>query len=124
MTSTGTVRPAGSAAMRTGAEYLRSLDDGRQVFFEGERIGRVIEHPAFRAAANSIAKLFDVAAASERASNDGSDRVPGRVGALTEGIDRSFHLRRPRRGRMGRRSSFRRSIAMTDASTSNADADW
>src|SRR5215831_12662382 len=52
-------------AMRTGAEYLRSLDDGRQVFVDGERVGRVTEHPAFREAARRIANLFDIAAAPE-----------------------------------------------------------
>jgi 4-hydroxyphenylacetate 3-monooxygenase len=52
-------------AMRTGAEYLRSLDDGRQIFLDGERVGRVIDHPAFRAAARSMAHLFDLAAAPE-----------------------------------------------------------
>src|SRR5215475_4282665 len=52
-------------ALRTGAEFLRSLDDGRQIFLEGERIGRVVEHPAFGGAARSIAKLFDIAAAPE-----------------------------------------------------------
>ena len=51
--------------MRTGAELLRSLDDGRQVFLDGERVGKVTEHPAFREAARSIARLFDVAAAPE-----------------------------------------------------------
>ncbi len=56
----------GSAqAMRSGAEYLRSLDDGRQVFLDGERVERVIDHPAFRAAARSLANLFDIAAAPE-----------------------------------------------------------
>ena len=51
--------------MRTGAEYLRSLDDGRQIFLDGERAGRVVEHPAFREAARSLAHLFDLAAAPE-----------------------------------------------------------
>ena len=45
--------------------YLRSLDDGRQVFLDGERVGKVIEHPAFREAARNIAQLFDIAAAPE-----------------------------------------------------------
>ncbi|HYW59126.1 MAG TPA: 4-hydroxyphenylacetate 3-hydroxylase N-terminal domain-containing protein [Xanthobacteraceae bacterium] len=52
-------------AMRTGAEYLRSLDDGRQIFLDGERVGRVVGHPAFREAARQIANLFDIAAAPE-----------------------------------------------------------
>jgi len=53
------------AGMRTGTDYLRSLDDGRQVFLDGERVGRVTEHPAFRAAARSMANLFDLAATPE-----------------------------------------------------------
>jgi 4-hydroxyphenylacetate 3-monooxygenase len=51
--------------MRTGSEYLRSLSDGRQVFVDGERVADVIQHPAFREAARSIARLYDIAAAPE-----------------------------------------------------------
>ena len=60
----GTTAGTGSA-MRTGAELLRSLDDGRQVFLDGEQVGKVIEHPAFREAARNLARLFDIAAAPE-----------------------------------------------------------
>ena len=52
--------------MRTGAEYLRSLDDGRQIFLDGERVAKVTQHPAFRAAALALANLYDIAAAPER----------------------------------------------------------
>ena len=51
--------------MRTGSEYLRSLDDGRQVFVDGERVKDVTTHLAFREAIRSIAKLYDIAAAPE-----------------------------------------------------------
>jgi 4-hydroxyphenylacetate 3-monooxygenase len=51
--------------MRTGAEYLRALNDGRRVFLDGERVADVTKHPAFRQAARSIASLFDIAAAPE-----------------------------------------------------------
>lgn len=51
--------------LRTGAEYLRSLQDGRQVFVDGERVADVVRHPAFREAARSIARLYDIAAAPE-----------------------------------------------------------
>ena len=51
--------------MRTGAEYLRSLKDGRQVFLDGERVKDVTAHGAFREAARSIARLYDIAAAPE-----------------------------------------------------------
>src|SRR5512144_1748995 len=51
--------------MRTGSDYLRSLDDGRQVFVDGEKVKDVTTHPAFREAARSIARLYDIAAAPE-----------------------------------------------------------
>jgi 4-hydroxyphenylacetate 3-monooxygenase len=62
--SSANKRPA-SAPLRTGADYLRSLDDGRQVFVDGERVDKVTEHPAFREAARSLARLYDIAAAPE-----------------------------------------------------------
>jgi 4-hydroxyphenylacetate 3-monooxygenase len=43
----------------TGAEYLESLRDGREVYIYGERVADVTAHPAFRNAARSIAKLYD-----------------------------------------------------------------
>lgn len=51
--------------MRTGAEYLKSLNDGRVVFLEGEKVADVTRHKAFREAARSVARLYDVAAAPE-----------------------------------------------------------
>ncbi|BAS28007.1 4-hydroxyphenylacetate 3-hydroxylase family protein [Limnochorda pilosa] len=42
-----------------GEEYLESLRDGRQVYFGGERVKDVANHPAFRNAARSIARLYD-----------------------------------------------------------------
>jgi 4-hydroxyphenylacetate 3-monooxygenase len=51
--------------MRTGPEYLRSLNDGRRVFVDGELVKDVTAHPAFRQAARSIAGLYDIAAAPE-----------------------------------------------------------
>jgi len=65
MTTQGAAAATSAATMRTGAELLRSLDDGRQVFVDGERVGKVTEHPAFREAARSIARLLDIAAAPE-----------------------------------------------------------
>ena len=43
----------------TGAEYLESLRDGREVYIYGERVADVTTHPAFRNAARSIARLYD-----------------------------------------------------------------
>src|ERR1700686_5601203 len=41
----------------TGAEYLESLRDGREIYVYGERVKDVTTHPAFRNAARSIARL-------------------------------------------------------------------
>lgn len=43
----------------TGEEYLESLRDGREVWIDGERVRDVTEHPAFRNAARSVARLYD-----------------------------------------------------------------
>src|SRR4030088_3211382 len=43
----------------TGAEYLASLRDGREVYVYGERVKDVTTHPAFRNSARSIARLYN-----------------------------------------------------------------
>ena len=43
----------------TGAEYLESLRDGREVYIYGERVKDVTTHPAFRNSARMIARLYD-----------------------------------------------------------------
>jgi 4-hydroxyphenylacetate 3-monooxygenase len=43
----------------TGAEYLESLRDGRNVYLNGEKINDVTKHPAFRNCALSISRMYD-----------------------------------------------------------------
>ena len=43
----------------TGAEYIESLKDGREVYIDGERVEDVASHPAFRNSVRSIARLYD-----------------------------------------------------------------
>lgn len=43
----------------TGAEYLESLRDGREVWIYGERVEDVTTHPAFRNSARMIARMYD-----------------------------------------------------------------
>ena len=43
----------------TGEEYLKSLQDGREIYIYGERVKDVTTHPAFRNAAASVAQLYD-----------------------------------------------------------------
>jgi 4-hydroxyphenylacetate 3-monooxygenase len=45
--------------LMTGAEYLDSLRDAREVYIYGERVPDVTTHPAFRNAARSITRLYD-----------------------------------------------------------------
>ena len=56
-------RPEDAIAVKgrpfTGAEYLESLRDGREVWICGERVADVTAHPAFRNAARTVAKLYD-----------------------------------------------------------------
>jgi 4-hydroxyphenylacetate 3-monooxygenase len=51
--STGRTRPF------TGAEYLESLKDGREIWIYGERVKDVTAHPAFRNTVRMIARLYD-----------------------------------------------------------------
>ena len=50
---------------RTGAEYIASLQDERQIMIHGERISNVTQHPAFAGAIQSIANLYDLSANGE-----------------------------------------------------------
>src|SRR6478752_2168983 len=43
----------------TGAEYMQSLRDGREVYIDGERVQDVTTHPALRNSVRSIARLYD-----------------------------------------------------------------
>jgi len=72
---TGRVSPAGEDAggakepnmsdCKTGAEHIRSLQDGRTVYLEGELVGDVTAHRAFRNAVRSAAALYDFQARPE-----------------------------------------------------------
>src|SRR5215510_15449827 len=46
-------------SLMTGAEYLESLRDAREVYIYGERVQDVTTHPAFRNSAHSIMRLYD-----------------------------------------------------------------
>jgi 4-hydroxyphenylacetate 3-monooxygenase len=50
---------------KTGAEHISSLKDGRTVYLDGELVGDVSEHKAFRNAVNSAAALYDFQARPE-----------------------------------------------------------
>jgi 4-hydroxyphenylacetate 3-monooxygenase len=47
-------------AIRTGAEYLAGLQDGRTIWLEGERVADVTAHPRLARTARTIAALYDL----------------------------------------------------------------
>jgi 4-hydroxyphenylacetate 3-monooxygenase len=56
---------AGKNRPFSGAEFLESLRDGREVYIYGERVKDVTAHPAFRNSAASVALLYDALHAKE-----------------------------------------------------------
>ena len=45
--------------IKSGAEYLEGLNDGRIIYVGGERVDDVTTHPGFRNAARSYARIYD-----------------------------------------------------------------
>src|SRR6201985_2590204 len=56
---------AGKNRPFTGAEFLESLRDGREVYIYGERVKAVTAYPAFRNSVCSVALLYDALHAKE-----------------------------------------------------------
>src|SRR5260370_8025331 len=50
---------------KTGADHIKSLQDGRAVYLDGERVEDVTMHPAFQNAVRSAASLYDFQARPE-----------------------------------------------------------
>lgn len=65
--------------MRTGAEYLSSLNDGRNVIVDGRVVDNVLEHPAFARVARTISELYDIAADPANGMQVHSDDIGGPV---------------------------------------------
>jgi 4-hydroxyphenylacetate 3-monooxygenase len=53
------------SVVKTGAEHLKSLRDGRSVYIDGKLVGDVTAHPAFRNAVRSTCELYDFQARPE-----------------------------------------------------------
>ena len=43
----------------TGKEYIKSLQDGREIYIYGNRVNDVTQHPTFRNSVYSISRLYD-----------------------------------------------------------------
>ena len=44
----------------TGPRYLRSLNDGREVWLDGQRVHDVPNHPAFTGVVHELARIYDL----------------------------------------------------------------
>ncbi len=53
------VAPPETDNMLTGEAFLGSLQDGREIWYDGERVTDVVHHPAFRTSAKVVASLYD-----------------------------------------------------------------
>src|SRR5207249_11825065 len=53
-------RSGAPGVTRSGADYVRALHDGRAVYVDGERVADVSTHPAFAAAVQSVARIYDL----------------------------------------------------------------
>jgi 4-hydroxyphenylacetate 3-monooxygenase len=51
--------------IKTGAQHIASLRDGREVYLDGELVTDVTTHPAFRGAVASVGRMFDFQSAPE-----------------------------------------------------------
>jgi 4-hydroxyphenylacetate 3-monooxygenase len=77
---------------KTGAEHIKSLKDGRTVYIDGELVGDVTEHPAFRNAVKSAGALYDFQARPENLElmtfvPDGSNRRVNRSWQMPRSYD-------------------------------------
>src|SRR5919204_6103905 len=75
--------------LRTGAQYLEALRDGREVWLSGERVTDVTRHPRLAGCAASLAENFDLQ--HDPACADVLTSISPRTGAP---ISRAWHLPR------------------------------
>lgn len=88
--------------MRTGDDYLAALDDGREVWYDGERVKNVTTHAAFRNTARSFARLYDL-------TNDATTRDVLSGVSLETGTRslRAYQIPRSRADLIARRNAFK-----------------
>src|SRR5439155_13180272 len=63
----GRARTGGETFLKTGAQHLDSLRDGRQVYIHGKRVEDVTTDPAFRNSVGSAAHLYDFQSSPQNA---------------------------------------------------------
>ena len=84
---------------KTGAEHIRSLQDGRTVYLDGELVGDVTQHKAFKNAVRSAAALYDYQARPENIERmtfqpDGTSRRVSRGWQMPKSYDEMVQRRK------------------------------
>ncbi len=84
---------------KTGAEHIKSLQDGRTVYLDGKLVGDVTAHPAFRNAVHSAAALYDFQAQPENLEfmtfrPNGSNRRVNRAWQMPRNYDEMVQRRK------------------------------
>ena len=51
--------------IKTGAQHIASLQDGREIYLDGQRVADATVHPAYRGAVASVGQMFDFQSAPE-----------------------------------------------------------
>jgi len=110
----------------TGAEFLESLRDSREVWIRGERVKDVTTHPAFRNSARMLARMYDslhdparqaLLTTSTDTGNGGFThrfyRVPRTTDELVSGREAIAEWARISYGWMGRSPDYKASLTGT-----------
>ena len=84
---------------KTGAEHIKSLKDGRTVYLDGQLVGDVTEHSAFRNAVQSAAALYDFQARPDQLElmtfqPNGSNRRINRAWQMPRNYDEMVQRRK------------------------------
>lgn len=110
----------------TGAEYLESIDDGREIYIYGEKVKKISEHPAFRNSARMLARLYDALHDPDErdkylvdtdTGNGGKThayfRAPRSMEELAAGRDAIAHWQRLTYGWLGRSPDYKAAFLAT-----------
>jgi 4-hydroxyphenylacetate 3-monooxygenase len=88
---------------RSGKDYVAGLADGRHVYIDGELVGDVATHPAFRGAVGSVAQLYDLSA--DPANEELLTYPSPKTGAP---VSRAFMIPRSEQDLVARRKALQR----------------
>ena len=93
---------------RSGADYIRGIQDGRTVLIDGETVNDVTTHAAFKGVVESVGRVYDLA-------NDPANRELMTFPSPKTGepVNRSFTIPRSEEDLVLRRKALRRTAEVT-----------